>query len=86
MAVSVSEEAKNAIADLDREEEEFATRLQKLMIEKGVTQQQLAEKLKVGQPAISNMLNRQCRPQRRTIYRIAGALGVNPEELWPNIE
>jgi len=44
----------------------------------------LAEKIGVGQPAISMMLQRQCRPQKRTVMRIAEALGVSAEELWPN--
>jgi transcriptional regulator with XRE-family HTH domain len=47
------------------------------------TQEMLAEKAGVGQPAISNMLNRQCRPQRRTIQKFAAVLGVSPDELWP---
>jgi len=48
-----------------------------------MTQEELAEKTGVGQPAISNMLNRQCRPQHRTVRRFADALGISPEELWP---
>jgi transcriptional regulator with XRE-family HTH domain len=49
----------------------------------GLTQEQLAEKIGVGQPAISMMLKRQCRPQKRTVQRLAEALGVAAEELWP---
>lgn len=48
-----------------------------------MTQDQLAEKIGVGQPAISMMLKRQCRPQKRTVQRLAEALGVAAEELWP---
>ena len=51
-----------------------------------MTQEQLAAKIGVGQPAISNMLNRQCRPQRRTVKRLATALDVSPEDLWPGID
>jgi len=51
-----------------------------------MTQEALAAKLGVGQPAISNMLNRQCRPQRRTVLRLAQALGISPEELWPGFQ
>jgi len=64
----------------------FAGRVEHIMQQKGMTQEQLAEKAGVGQPAISNMLKRQCRPQQKTIRRIAEALGVSPEELWPQQE
>jgi transcriptional regulator with XRE-family HTH domain len=49
----------------------------------GMTQAELAEKTDVNQPAIANMLSRECRPQRRTIAKLAAAFGVEPEELWP---
>ena len=68
---------------LDSEEETFSERLKTAMREKGWTQEKLAERTGVGQPAISNMLNRQSRPQRRTVLRIAEALDVPPESLWP---
>ena len=67
---------------LHQEEAAFAERLKRIMEEQGVSQQELAGKVGVGQPAISNMLNRQCRPQRRTVRRLAQALGVSPDELW----
>ncbi len=77
-----SQESQQIEKDLDREEETFAERLRALMAEKSVTQEYLAEMTKVSQPAIANMLARQCRPQRRTIAKIAAALGVEPSELW----
>ncbi len=80
---SSSEEMREALEEMDREEEVFAQRLRAIMEEKGVTQTQLADSLKIGQSAISNMLHRQCRPQRRTVLRLAEALGVNPADLWP---
>ena len=58
-----SEEMRTALEEMDREEETFAVRLRKAMDSHGLTQEQLAAKTGVGQPAISNMLNRQCRPQ-----------------------
>lgn len=64
------------------QEEAFATRLGNLMAQREVSQVQLAELTGVGQPAISNMLARRCRPQRRTILKFAQALGVSPEQLW----
>jgi len=78
-----SEEMRTALEEMDREEATFAERLRAMMETQGITQEQLAEKIGVGQPAISNMLNRQCRPQRRTVLRLADALGTSPEALWP---
>lgn len=78
-----SEESRIAVDEMDREEETFAARLRIAMENKGITQEELAEKIGIGQPAISNMLNRQCRPQRRTVVRLADALGVTPGDLWP---
>jgi lambda repressor-like predicted transcriptional regulator len=78
-----SDEVRQAIEDLDREEETFAERLRAVMERRGLNQEALAAKLGIGQPAISNMLNRQCRPQRRTVLRFAEALEVPPDELWP---
>jgi lambda repressor-like predicted transcriptional regulator len=72
-------EASRSIA---LEEQAFANNLRHVMETRGVTQQQLAERIGVGQPAISMMLARECRPQRRTVERIAEALGVSADELW----
>lgn len=71
--------------ELDLQEKTFAERLRTTMQVKGWTQEKLAERTGVGQPAISNMLNRQSRPQTRTVLRIAEALEVAPEDLWPGI-
>ncbi|MDX1961955.1 MAG: helix-turn-helix transcriptional regulator [Pirellulales bacterium] len=68
---------------LRSEQEYFSTRVKQLMAEKGITQEMLAQAIDVGQPAISNLLNRGCRPQRRTIERIANSLGVSCQEIWP---
>jgi lambda repressor-like predicted transcriptional regulator len=78
-----SDEMRQSLEELDREEETFAERLRSAMERRGLNQDALAAKLGIGQPAISNMLKRQCRPQRRTVLRFAEALEVSPEELWP---
>ena len=51
------------LVDMDRQERTFAERLKSVMDDKGMTQALLAEKVGIGQPAISMMLNRTCRPQ-----------------------
>ncbi len=77
------EEMRTALEEMNKEEEAFAARLRNVMETQGITQQQLAERLQIGQPAVSNILNRQCRPQQKTVLRIANALGVEPDSLWP---
>lgn len=86
MAPSVNPEAKDVLDRMDREEAGFAQRVRDLMEAKGVTQAELADKLGIGQSAISMMLNRSCRPQRKTVARFAEALGVRPEELWSDFQ
>jgi lambda repressor-like predicted transcriptional regulator len=84
LAPSVAPEAKGLLEEMDRQEQFFAQRLRELMEENGLTQAELAAKVGIGQPAISMMLNRQSRPQRKTVRRFAEALGVSPQELWPD--
>ncbi|MGA2035391.1 MAG: helix-turn-helix transcriptional regulator [Thermoguttaceae bacterium] len=81
-----SQETRETLEETDREEERFATLLRSTMERQGITQEQLAAKIGVGQPAISNMLKRQCRPQRRTVLRLAEALGVAADDLWPGFK
>ena len=71
------------LAEMDREENTFAERLRCHMTAKGITQVELAEKVGIGQPAISMMLNRTCRPQKKTVQKLAAALEVAPTDLWP---
>jgi len=78
-----SPQLKAAAEEIESEHAHFATRVRQLMEEKGVTQAQLAHEANITQPAVSNLLNRHARPQRRTVSRFAAALGVSPEELWP---
>lgn len=74
----------DAIQQLANEEQNFADRVSALMAQRGLTQKDLAELSGVGQPAISMMLRRNCRPQQKTVQRIAEALGVAKELLWPS--
>lgn len=71
---------------MDTQEAQFADRLRQLLKDKCITQKQLAEQIECTQPAISQMLNRKCRPQRKTLDKIAKALNVDVRELWPDLE
>jgi DNA-binding XRE family transcriptional regulator len=70
-------------ARMDQAEAAFAATLARLMAERQLTQAELAQSVGVGQSAISMLLKRRCRPQRRTLGKLAQALGVDVEELWP---
>lgn len=79
-------ELHGIVEAMNLEESTFAERLRGLLDSRQVTQAELAARMGIGQPAISNMLNRQCRPQRRTIVKLASALDVSPQELWPGLD
>lgn len=79
-----SPEAGPILDAMDRQEATFAQRLAAVMDARGMTQAELAAAIGVGQPAISMMLNRSCRPQQKTVRKLAAALGITAEELWPN--
>jgi len=53
---------------------------------KRLSQRELADRVGCSQPAISQMLTRECRPQKKTILKLAEALNVQPRDLWPDIE
>ena len=71
---------------MNNQEAEFAERLKTIMKDKNITQSQLAERINCSQPAVSQMLKRNCRPHRKTLNKIATALGVDARELWPDLE
>jgi lambda repressor-like predicted transcriptional regulator len=70
---------------LDQEEAVFADNLKRLLLERNLTQAELAEKAGLSQPAISMLLSRKYRPQRRTVRLIAQALNVAAADLWPGL-
>jgi DNA-binding XRE family transcriptional regulator len=78
----LSAEQREVRRRMDEEELEFAERLSRLMAEHQVTQAELARRIGVGQSAVSMLLSRKCRPQPRTLGKIAEALGVRVEDLW----
>jgi len=74
------------VEKMDTQEATFAERLNQLMRAKCISQTALATLTGCSQPAISQMLKRKCRPQKRTILKVANALNVPASELWPDIE
>jgi transcriptional regulator with XRE-family HTH domain len=74
------------VDQLDSQAATFAQRLRKILDDKNVTQEQLAERIDCTQSAVSKMLSRDARPQRKTILKMAHALSVQPTDLWPNLE
>ncbi len=72
--------------ELDSQEAAFAEKLREFMKLRAITQSELASRVGCTQPAISQMLKRACRPQRKTILALANALNVAPHELWPDLD
>lgn len=83
-ALCNSAEMKQIDEDIGLEHDAFSNRVRSLMSERSINQEQLARMVGITQPAVSNILTRRCRPQRRTVARFAEALGVLPAELWPS--
>ena len=71
---------------MNTQEAAFADRVRELMETKRLSQQELAARAGCSQPAISQMLNRTCRPQKKTILKLAEALNVQARDLWPDID
>ncbi len=55
--------------------------IRRIRKEKGITQKELGERLKMTQSAIGQFENDKTSPKKDTIEKIASALGVNPSEL-----
>ncbi|WP_153559454.1 helix-turn-helix domain-containing protein [Roseimaritima sediminicola] len=68
------------------QEATFADRVKAILQQKNITQEELAERIACTQSAISKMLSRKSRPQRKTILKMATALNVSPTDLWPDLE
>ena len=82
-AAQKSEELSTIVRQMDSQEVTFAQKLKDTMDEQGMTQSELAYEVGLGQSAIANLLARNCRPQRRTVVKLAKALNITPDELWP---
>ena len=75
--------ANAAVGRLTEQKRKFAEAVAGIMAEQGLTQTQLAERLEVTQPTIAAMLKGQHKPQPRTLKKLADALGVSIDRLWP---
>lgn len=75
-----------AKAEVKAEATAFCDSVRARMKQLDWTQQQLADAAGIKQPAVANMLSRNCYPQARTVEKFAKAFGVEPVELWPHYE
>ncbi len=73
-------------AQMDSQESTFADRVKAILQQKNLTQEELAERIDCTQSAVSKMLSRKSRPQRKTILKMATALNVEPTALWPDLD
>lgn len=85
-AAEVNPQLAREVQRMDQQEQTFAQRLRELLDRKRVSQTELAKRTGCSQSAISHMLNRNSRPQKKTILKLAEALQVEPVELWPDLE
>lgn len=74
------------VRKMNTQQATFAERLRAVMEAKRISQQELAVRVGCSQPAISQMLNRNCRPQKKTILKLAEAVNVQASDLWPDID
>jgi transcriptional regulator with XRE-family HTH domain len=65
--------------------QEFARKLYTLIMEKGWNQSELGRRAGVGRDAISTYMRGRSFPEPKTLHKLSKALGVNPEELLPNV-
>ncbi len=70
-------------ADLERKKKLFAANLRRHLAEAGLSQLDLAEKLGISDSAISQYLSGKHKPQSRTLHKLAGVLGCETGDLWP---
>lgn len=64
----------------------FTDQIKKLMLEKGLTQQELAKKLNVTKANVSVYLNAKRNPKPATIHKLAKALNVSPSYFIEEID
>ena len=66
--------------------QEFAKRLYKIIVARNLTQSEVARLAEIGRDSISQYVRGMSIPKPRTLVKIAEALKVEPEELFPNYQ
>lgn len=64
----------------------FADNLRDIMLEVGMSQNELADKIGINKGSVSRFLNKQIIPSLPTYINICTALGCNLEELVPTYD
>jgi DNA-binding phage protein len=80
---SLDEEDAATEALLDSEERLFAARLRKVMEEKKITEEVLAQQVGLTSDTLGRILSCDTRPQKRTVEKLAKATHASAEYLWP---
>ena len=69
---------------MKKEKTFFGKQLKKIILEKNITQQELADKLNIARPMISNWMNGFRNPSLASIQKIANALDVSIDYFIEN--
>jgi transcriptional regulator with XRE-family HTH domain len=64
--------------------QEFSRRLYNMMLQRNMSQSDLARAAGLGRDAISTYINAKVFPEPKSLAKVARALGVEPHELLPN--
>lgn len=73
----------SAAAALAKKKEMFASNVLRAMAQAGIDQSALAGRIGVSQPTASAMMSGKHKPQPKTLKKLAEALNVDVDELWP---
>lgn len=65
-----------------KKDRRLGSRIQKLRKKAGLTQEQLAEKVKLSAKYIQFIESGNRVPSLKTLYKVANALGIKPQELF----
>jgi transcriptional regulator with XRE-family HTH domain len=66
-----------------KQDYELGRRIQKIRQQKGLTQEQLAEKIRVSTTFVGYVETGHRVPNLKMVYKIARALGVKVKEIFP---
>lgn len=72
-----------ATAKITKKDYRLGRKVQRIRKEKGLTQERLAEKLRVSTTWIGYIETGYRRPNLKMIYKIANALGVKVKDIFP---